>query len=91
MSKPKIVSIFSGVGGIDFGFEKSGFQTIFATDIWDRACESLKVNLPDTEVIQDDIENIDFLKIKDNHIESSKCGLLHFKFIYSFLISIDRV
>lgn len=69
MSKPKIVSIFSGVGGIDFGFEKSGFQTIFATDIWDRACESLKVNLPDTEVIQDDIENIDFLKIKDNHIE----------------------
>ena len=69
MKKPKIVSIFSGVGGIDFGFEKSGFQTVCATDIWDRSCESLKANLPAAEVIQDDIENVNFQKIKDNYIE----------------------
>jgi len=61
---PKIVSIFSGVGGIDAGFKKAGFKTVFATDIWDLACESLKKNHPDTEVICDNIENIDFKKIR---------------------------
>lgn len=67
--KPKIVSIYSGVGGIDFGFEKAGFQTIFATDIWQRACESLQVNFPNTKVVCDDIENIDFTNIKNEHTE----------------------
>jgi DNA (cytosine-5)-methyltransferase 1 len=67
--KPKIVSVFSGVGGIDFGFEKAGFETIFASDIWDRACESLKANFPNSEIICDTIENIDFKKIKKTHKE----------------------
>jgi DNA (cytosine-5)-methyltransferase 1 len=65
--KPKIVSVFSGVGGIDFGFEEAGFETIFASDIWDRACDSLKVNFPNSEVVCDDIVNIDFKKIKKTH------------------------
>ena len=67
--KPKIVSVFSGVGGIDFGFEKAGFETVFASDIWDRACESLKANFPNSEIICDTIENIDFKKIKKTHKE----------------------
>ncbi len=67
--KPKIVSVFSGVGGIDFGFEKAGFETVFASDIWDRACESLKVNFPNAEIICDNIENIDFKVIKKLHIQ----------------------
>ena len=67
--KPIIVSVFSGVGGIDFGFEKAGFETIFASDIWDRACESLKANFPSSEIICDTIVNIDFKKIKKTHKE----------------------
>ena len=65
--KPKIVSIFSGVGGIDFGFEKAGFETVFASDIWDRACESLKENFPKSEIICDSVENVDFKAIKKKH------------------------
>lgn len=65
--KPKIVSIFSGVGGIDFGFEEAGFETVYATDIWDRACDSLKVNFPKSEVVCDDIVNINFKKIKSKY------------------------
>lgn len=67
--KPKIVSIFSGVGGIDSGFEKAGFETVFASDIWDRACESLKENFSSSEIVCDTIENIDFKKIKKKHNE----------------------
>lgn len=62
--KPKVVSIFSGVGGIDFGFEKAGFETVFATDIWDRACDSLRANFPRVEIVCDSIEKIDFKKIR---------------------------
>lgn len=69
MKKPKIVSIFSGVGGIDSGFEKAGFKTVFASDIWDRACESLRENFNDCEVVCDDIININFKAIKAKHKE----------------------
>jgi len=65
--KPKIVSVFSGVGGIDLGFEKAGFETVFATDIWNIACESLKANFPNSEIVCDTIENIDFKKIKKKY------------------------
>ena len=44
MRHPKIVSLFSGAGGLDIGFHKAGFKTVFATDIWDKACETLKNN-----------------------------------------------
>jgi DNA (cytosine-5)-methyltransferase 1 len=60
--KPKIISVFSGVGGIDFGFEKAGFETVFASDIWSKACESLKVNFPNSEIVCDTIENIELKK-----------------------------
>ena len=71
MRKPKIVSIYSGCGGIDLGFHKAGFETIFATDIWDIACKSLEKNFGKTgaEIQCDDIVNIDFRSIKDEHGE----------------------
>lgn len=64
MSKPRIVSVFSGVGGIDIGFEKAGFNTVFATDIWDVSCSSLEENFPETEVVCGDITNINFKEIR---------------------------
>lgn len=33
MRKPKVVSLFSGAGGLDIGFKKAGFHTVFATDV----------------------------------------------------------
>lgn len=69
MSKPKIVSVFSGVGGIDSGFHDAGFETVFATDIWNVSCESLRQNFPKADVICDTIENIDFKQIKQKHGE----------------------
>ena len=44
ITKPTVVSLFSGAGGLDIGFKKAGFKTIFATDVWDIACETLKIN-----------------------------------------------
>lgn len=65
--KPKIISLFTGAGGIDIGFKNAGFQTVFATDISDRACESFKANHPTTDVKVSDIQDIDFESIRRTH------------------------
>lgn len=40
MSKIKVISLFSGCGGLDLGFIKAGFEIVFANDIDREACES---------------------------------------------------
>lgn len=65
--KPKIVSVFSGVGGLDIGFHEAGFDVVHASDIWNMACKSLKENFPNTEVVCDSIENINYNKIREKY------------------------
>lgn len=63
----KIVSLFSGVGGIDAGFHKAGFKTVFATDIWDVACNAFKKNFQDCEVVTSDVQQLDFRGIREKY------------------------
>jgi len=44
---PKIVSIFSGCGGLDLGFHLEGYETVWANDFSEWAVESFKKNLGD--------------------------------------------
>ena len=65
--RPKIVSVFSGVGGIDTGFHSAGFKTVFANDNWNNACESFKANYPEAEVVYASIAAINFKAIKEKY------------------------
>ncbi len=40
----KVVSLFSGLGGLDLGLESAGWDCVYATDIDPRAIESLHAN-----------------------------------------------
>lgn len=64
MDTPKLVSIFSGAGGIDCGFHQAGFKTVFANDNWEPACETFKANYPDSEVFCGSIADVDFTEIR---------------------------
>jgi DNA (cytosine-5)-methyltransferase 1 len=43
-SHPKVISLYSGAGGLDYGFEAAGFETVFANDIDHDSCETLRRN-----------------------------------------------
>jgi DNA (cytosine-5)-methyltransferase 1 len=41
---PKVISLYSGTGGLDYGFEAAGFETAFANDSDHDSCETLRLN-----------------------------------------------
>jgi len=60
--KIPFVSLFCGAGGLDIGFEKSGFENIWANDFDKDACDTHRA-WSKGEVVQGDIANIDFSTI----------------------------
>lgn len=63
-NKYKIVSLFSGCGGLDLGFIKQDFEVIWANDFFKEAVETYKYNIGDhivfgdiTQISSDDIPN----------------------------------
>ncbi len=43
----KAISLFSGAGGLDVGFERAGFRTVFANEYDHDAAEAWRINRPD--------------------------------------------
>ena len=54
----KAVSLFSGAGGMDVGFEKAGIDVVFANEIDKISAQTYSANHPNTEIVVDDINNI---------------------------------
>ena len=53
----RVLSLFSGIGGLDAGFEKTGFNIVWANDFDKYAVETYKANY-DHEIVQGDINEI---------------------------------
>ena len=61
----KVVSLFSGAGGMDLGFIKAGFDVIWANDIIPEAIESYRNNIG-KHIVYGDIRMIDSKDIPNN-------------------------
>jgi len=57
MSELTAVSLFTGAGGLDYGFEAAGFRTAVALEIDSRCCNTLRWNR-DWPVIERDIASV---------------------------------
>lgn len=60
----KMASFFAGVGGIDLGFERAGFKTIWANEKDKYAAITYQQNF-DSEIILDDIVNVKESSVPD--------------------------
>lgn len=72
----KIISLFSGCGGLDLGFERAGFEIPVANEYDKTIWETFKINHPKTRLIEGDIRQInesDFPSDVDGIIGGPPC------------------
>ena len=62
------ISLFCGAGGLDIGFSKAGFKTIWANDSNKDACATFKLWNPNCEVVCSNINKVDISTIPASDI-----------------------
>ena len=63
-NKPKLLSLFSGCGGLDLGFLQAGYEIVWANDNEHWSCETYKKNFGD-HIHEGSIVDVDFSKVPD--------------------------
>lgn len=53
-----VCSLFSGIGGIDLGFQQAGFDIIWANEIDSAACKTYRYNFENALLVEGDIHKI---------------------------------
>ncbi len=64
--KPRILSLFSGCGGLDLGFHKAGFEIVCANENDKKIHETFEYNFPKTKLIKGDIKKIENQELPKN-------------------------
>lgn len=58
----KLIELFAGTGGLALGMEKAGFESVLLNEVDKHACNTLRKNRPEWNVIEGDISQVDFKK-----------------------------
>ena len=54
----RTLDLFAGVGGIRLGFEKAGFETVFANDFEEQCKTTYDLNFPTSKLVVEDIRKL---------------------------------
>ena len=65
MRRPTAISLYTGAGGLDYGFEAAGFRTAIAIDVNPSACAAIRANRPEWPVIERDIHTVSSAEIQE--------------------------
>ncbi len=73
----KVISLYTGAGGLDYGVEAAGLDTAVAVEMDKWCCKTLRHNRKDWAVIEDKIENVSSDDIlKAGKLKKGEAGLL---------------
>ena len=61
----RALSLYTGVGGLDFGLEAAGIRTATAIEMDRVACAAIRLNRPDWQLLEGDIHQISSRQILD--------------------------
>ncbi|UQA54546.1 DNA (cytosine-5-)-methyltransferase [Vibrio sp. ED002] len=62
--KYNLVELFAGGGGLAIGMEQAGLESILLNEIDKHACNTLRHNRPNWNVVEGDISQVDFTQIQ---------------------------
>lgn len=62
---PSVCSLFSGIGGIDLGFQQAGFDIVWANEIDCAACKTYRYNFENAPLVEGNIHKISAENIPD--------------------------
>lgn len=75
--KKKCIELFAGAGGLALGLEKAGFEEIGLIEIDRKACDTLRLNRPNWNVIEEDV--VEFSKkdlLQEFNLQKGELDLL---------------
>lgn len=61
----KLIELFAGAGGLALGLEKAGLKSVLLNEFDKHACNTLRINRPNWQVIEGDIANLSFTQYKN--------------------------
>ena len=71
------ISLYTGLGGLDFGFEAAGFHTRVAVEMDAMACQTIRLNRPEWNLIDTDIHEVSSAQILEGAgLESGNIDVL---------------
>lgn len=56
----RLIELFAGAGGLALGMEKAGFDSVMLNEIDKHACNTLRENRPQWNVVESDVSKVDF-------------------------------
>ena len=65
MNAMKVCSLFSGIGGIDLGFQQAGFDVVWANEFDKDAATTYRANFGNAYLVQKDIKTISASELPD--------------------------
>ena len=75
-SKINCLDLFSGCGGLSYGFHKEGFNIVTCNELEQSISETYKYNYPTTNVIVGDITNINIKEELYNQFTDKECDIV---------------
>ena len=74
--KNKIIDLFCGCGGLSLGFEKAGFETVYAIDMWEKAIDTYNFNREEKVAECCDIHDLTKEKLSEINKNGDVVGII---------------